>query len=91
MKCNKQELVSHFKSYKDTVLKNLPPSDYYEIIEGYIEKNNFLQILYGMGITYLLIILEFFEDKEDYVTCSIIRETIVNHNKISGDNLKTRI
>ncbi len=83
-------LRSHFSQY-ESVLINLPPSDYYEKMVELIEKGNYLQILYGMGSNYVLILLDFFEEMEDYERCAIIRDTIDNHNKISGDNIQNKL
>ena len=91
MKITRQELREHFKGYQGKLIGNLPPWDYYDIMINYIEKDNYLQIIYGMGVVYLLIILDFFEEREQYEYCAKIRDTIGNHKMVSGDNTKMRL
>ncbi len=88
---NETDLRNHFENYKGNVIVNSPPSNYYEKMIELIEKNNYLQILYGFGYKYVLILLDFFEDRNEFDKCAIILETIENHNLISGDNLKTKL
>ena len=88
---NETDLRSHFESTGGKHLKNMPPADYYEKMIELIEKRNYLQILYGMGYKYLLILMDFFDEREEYDKCSLILSTIHNHNKISGDNLNTSL
>lgn len=71
-------------------LPNYPSKGTLKTVLGFIDKENYLQIYYDYGHKYNLILLEFFECYEDYVTCKVILDTIENINKTLGENLSTR-
>ena len=71
-------------------LPNYPSKGTLKTVLGFIDKENYLQIYYDYGHKYNLILLEFFEYYEDYVTCKVILDTIENINKTLGENLSTR-
>lgn len=50
----------------------------------YIERDNFLQILYTHRADMLSIINDYFESEEEYEYCAKIRDTILNNNKATG-------
>lgn len=84
------DLKAHFETHGKRLVKNTPPNECYKIMIKHISKRNYLQILYSMGYRYLLILMDFFEQREDYAKCSLILSTIHNHNKVSGSNIRTR-
>ena len=92
MEVTKESLRKYFVGkHKAGVIPNTPPYDYYDIMLKYIEKKNFLQILNGMGVLYLLVLLDFYEENEQFETCAEIRDTIGNYNIVSGENLNTKL
>jgi len=56
----------------------------------YTKKGNFLQILYAYPFYILQELLKIFENNNDFATCIIIRDTVKNHNKATGSNLKLK-
>ena len=44
-----------------------------------------------MGVLYLLVLLDFYEENEQFETCAEIRDTIGNYNIVSGENLNTKL
>ena len=83
------EIFDHLKSHR--ILRNGLARKDCEFIRGCIEKNNYLQILYDYTPNVLLCILELMEEKEYYEQCKKIVDTIHNHNKVSGLDIKTRL
>ena len=50
----------------------------------YVERNNFLQILYTHRIDMLVEINNYFLEQEAYEICAKIRDTVNNNNKATG-------
>lgn len=62
------------------------------MIEKLISKKRYMwQYLYSYGINSLLYKLKSNEEKEDYETCKIIKDVILNHNKLVNDALPTKL
>ena len=88
MKSNTQQLKKEtlrewYKKYNKSA--NYPDLD--KII-FYVERNNIFQVLYSFGILNTLILLQYFLDTEQYLDCAEIHKQILQHNKLSGDNLE---
>lgn len=60
------------------------PKGSVEKIIHYVDKDNYLQILYTYGFEVIKELLLYFLDIEDYETCVIIRDTIEKNNKATG-------
>ena len=54
----------------------------------YVSRNNYLQILYTYKIETLSVLLSYYLDIEDYASCISIRDTVNDHNKVTGECLK---
>lgn len=54
----------------------------------FVDMDNYLQIMYDYEIQTLQALQEFFLDREDYETCAIIRDTVLNFNKALGTKHK---
>ena len=53
----------------------------------FIHKSNYLQILYMYHEPVICKLLNHFTEVEDYDQCILIRDTVKNHNKATGDNI----
>ena len=88
MKSNTQKLKKEIlKEWYDKYNLKVKHPDLDKII-FYMERNNVFQILYSFGILNTLILLQYFLDTEQYLDCAEIHKQILQHNKLSGDNLK---
>ena len=54
----------------------------------YIHTGNYLQIFYSYGKEILTELLDYFLSIENYIQCSLIRDTVKDHNKATGENIK---
>jgi hypothetical protein len=54
----------------------------------YIERNNFIQILYTHKADMLRALNDYFLEEEEYEYCAKIRDTILNNNKATGSQDK---
>lgn len=88
MKSNTQQLKKEV--LKEWYKKYSKSADYPDIdkIIFYVERNNIFQVLYSFGILNTLILLQYFLDTEQYLDCAEIHKQILQHNELSGDNLK---
>lgn len=57
----------------------------------FAEKENIFQILYSYGERSTLILLEYFINKEMYEDCQMFYEQVLEHNKLTGDNISTTL
>ena len=55
-----------------------------------IYNKEYFSILYLCGHIHLLILLEYFEKLEEYEVCSLIIDTIDEHNKLVNDKIPTK-
>lgn len=55
-----------------------------------IYKDDYFSILYTCGHDTLIILLNYFEEMEEYEVCVSIRDTINEHNNLVKDNLPTK-
>lgn len=55
------------------------------------EKIQLKKSLYNYGIKSFLISLQHYEEQGDYEVCSLMKETIEEHNQKSNDNLQTHL
>lgn len=51
--------------------------------------SNYIQILYDYGIDVLHVVLEILETNEIYEQCAVIRQTIIDTNKLESTNFPT--
>lgn len=75
------------KEFIDQEFKYLG-EDQVDNIISYINKKNYLQILYTWGPELIQSLLKHFKSVENYTQCILIRDTINNHNKATGEQLK---
>lgn len=80
------QITTHFKSHNEEIDK----WDVEQIIK-LIERDDYNQLLFDYGEKYCLIILDFFEKKEEYDTCSEIVKQIYIHNQVTGSEYRTRL
>lgn len=52
-------------------------------------ESNYIQILYDYGIDVLLLLLEILEKNEFYEQCAVLKQTIINANKLEGTTFPT--
>jgi hypothetical protein len=57
-------------------------------IISFINRKNYLQILYTWGPELINGLLNHFVEVEDYNQCIMIRDTIAKHNKATGEQIK---
>lgn len=55
-----------------------------------VYKGDYFNILYVCGETALLILLEHFEELQEFEVCATIRDTILEHNNLTNDNIPTK-
>lgn len=91
MKLNKQELKDWWLEHVE-YLDNYFPEDieFLEIIR-YTDKNDFINIMNLYGEDYILILLSFVENHQDYETCAEIIKQIKEYNKIFENNFRTKL
>ena len=84
-----QALLLHFKEYGD-VLNDVPcTSEELQKIIYLIERDNYLQMFYDFEFNYLLVLIEFFEAREEYDTCKVIFEAMKSIKRTTGENYNT--
>lgn len=54
-------------------------------------ESNYMQILYLYGIDVLLVVLKVLERNEVYEQCAVLKQVIINHNKLEGTSFPTKI
>lgn len=64
------------------------PEDQIERIISFINRKNYLQLLYTWGPELLQGLLDHFVTEDDYAQCILIRDTVKNHNKATGEQIK---
>jgi hypothetical protein len=62
--------------------------DQAERIISFINRKNYLQLLYTWGPELLQGLLDHFLREENYDQCILIRDTVNNHNKATGEQIK---
>ena len=67
------------------------PKGHLDKIIFYVDNENYLQILYSYQIETIQELLFYFLSIEDYDTCAIIRDVVLNHNKATGTNYKLEV
>lgn len=90
-----QKNFEQIKAFDDGVTKYLIESKENTLTESSIQKilhfihlSNYLQLMYTYGIGLLRELLTYFESIENYQQCILIRDTVVRHNKATGEQLK---
>lgn len=72
-------------------LNNYPSLADYKRIVQLLFKQNYLQIYYEYGVTYLLILINYFEQNDEYEICGKIKKCIEDINKVTGYQNKTKL
>lgn len=89
MRMTSNDIFRHFKNHR--VVRNGLSKQDCEQIMYWVDKNNYLQILYDYQINVLLVLLELFEQEDMYEECSALLNAVKDYNKVSGENVKTRL
>lgn len=76
-------MIDFFGKYKQ-YLKNPISKETINDIHYYLENGWYLQLLKEFGIVIVLILMKYFESKEDYKKCEKLKNTILNSNKYFG-------
>ena len=79
------ELDKWFKSRSDISVVAINKIVYFA------ERENIFQILYSYGEESTLILLEYFINREMYEDCQMVYKQILEHNKLTGDNISTTL
>jgi len=74
--------ASKNNKYSESVFNN---------ILSLIHRDNYLQVLYSYGPIMLSDLMNHFLEVENYEHCSKIRDTVYNHNKATGEQIKLDI
>lgn len=91
MKIEAKQLKKHFDNYGSHLKDVFPDENEIRELIYQAERLNFFQILYLYDITYLLILLEFFENIQEYSTCAEIVKQIEEQNKLTDEHYKTHL
>ena len=83
----KKLFYEYLKNCKGT---NHPNESECRYIIDKLEQMNISQVIFDFGISTLRCILEYFEEQENYEYCSIIRDKLKIHNRLTGENLKLK-
>lgn len=75
------------KEYLKTNFKYLI-EEQLDSITSYINRKNYLQILYTWGPELINGLLSHFTSEEEYDQCILIRDTVNRHNKATGEQIK---
>ncbi len=51
---------------------------------------DYFSVLYICGHLHLIILIEYFQELEEFEVCASIIDTITEHNKITNDNIPTK-
>lgn len=85
------EMELHFENYAEHLSDFFPSRYEIEEIIKYCETDNYFQILYVYGENLLLVLLNYFEYIEEYSTAQEILHQIEQHNKLTGERIKTHL
>lgn len=84
-------LVSKFFESRIKYLPKPPQKWDLEQVLKYIERDDYNQLLFDYGEVYCLVVLEMFEQREEYETCAIILQQILTHNEVTDSSYKTHL
>lgn len=83
--------VSKYFESKTRYLPQPPQKWDLERVLKYIERDDYNQLLFDYGEIYCLVVLEMFEQREEYETCAIILNQILTHNEVTESSYKTHL
>jgi hypothetical protein len=90
-----QENFEEVKAFDEGIIEFLSSHEGNNLTESSINKilhfihvNNYLQVLYSYGDEVLTQLLSYFLDVENYAQCARIRDSVNNHNKATGEQIK---
>jgi len=89
MRIQPLDLMNFFKDYGN-VIEELPvaEAELNRLIK-LIDRENYRQLFYENGINHLLVLIEYFERREEYTTCETILFNIKELKRTSGENYPT--
>ena len=86
--------ITEITNYFDSKMKYLhrPPQKWdLEQVLKYIEQDDYNQLMFNYGEIYCLIVLDMFEKREEYETCSEILKQIETHNVVTGSTFRSSL
>lgn len=85
-----KKLLDVFEQY-NCHTDGLPDKTEVNDMQFHIEKGYYEQLIHRFPENYIVVVLKYFESKEEYEICGSIMRRIAEHNKINNDSIKTNL